>query len=220
MPGETLRQVPIDIDQGVQLFRLRVRHHLEGAAVHEQAQPQQIPADLHGQLVIRTDELGLEQGPQALVQPEGLPQAHYLMAEFELRELRDFEGALAGFRAVVDSFPDSPWASKAAYAHAWLLETEAADTTGAEREYQALIERFPDTRYADFARMRMEIELPERPAGFYEDEQEGRLLAAVQVGGEIPTQALPDSGVSVPDSVAAPPDSLTEETSAEGDSLP
>jgi len=149
-----------------------------------------------------------------------LPQAYYLVAEFYLYQLKDIEEALQGFQVVVDSFPESPWAPKALYARAWIFEEEVGDTVASEREFHKLIDGFPDTRYADYARLKLDLDIPERPAGFYEDEQEGEFLSAVAVNGDIPLTDETMSVESVPDTISeASPDSIPPEESAGGDSL-
>jgi TolA-binding protein len=141
-----------------------------------------------------------------------LPQAYYLMAEFHFYQLKKTEEALLGFQTVVDSFPDSPWAPKATYAIAWLLEEELGDTLSSKREYEKLIELFPETRYADYARLKLDMDLPDRPIGFYIDEMEGQLLSAVQVERDIMLDYDEEVSDSVPDTTSStPPDSLPDD---------
>ncbi len=151
---------------------------------------------------------------------DGLPQAYYLIAEFYLYQIKDTEKALEGFQVVIDSFPDSPWAPKALYARAWVLETDIGDSVASEQEFHHIIDGFPDTRYADYARLKLDMDLPERPMGFYEDELEGELLSAVAVDTDIPLsdEVLPVESVS--DSISEVlPDSVPSEEPAEGDTL-
>ncbi len=150
-----------------------------------------------------------------------MPQAHYLIAEFDFYQLKEIGEALSGFQAVVDSFPGSPWAPKAAYARAWIIEEELGDTLLSRAEYEKLVEMFPETRYADYARLKLNMELPERRIGFYTDEMEGQLLEAVMVDKSIRLDE--DEGVSeaVTDTLSSTPaDSLPEEETADEDSVP
>jgi tetratricopeptide (TPR) repeat protein len=149
-----------------------------------------------------------------------LPQAYYLIAEFYLYQIKDTEEALEGFQVVIDSFPGSPWVPKALYAKAWVLETGIGDSVASEREFRQIIDGFPDTRYADYARLKLDMDLPERPLGFYEDEFEGELLSAVTVDADIPMsdEVLPVESVS--DTISeVSPDSVPTEEPAEGDTL-
>jgi len=149
---------------------------------------------------------------QGKVASADVQQARYLIAEFQLYQLKDLEMALQSFEALVDSFPESPWAPKASYARAWILEEEYGDTTSSATEYHSIVDSYPDTRYADYARLKLDLELPERPAGFYEDEMDGELLSVAIVDESVLT------------SVDAPPveamsDSLPPEESSDEDSL-
>jgi TolA-binding protein len=149
-----------------------------------------------------------------------LAQAHFLVAEFYYYQLADPEQALSGFQTVIDSFPDSPWAPKASFTRAWIFEKEVGDSIASRQAYQMLIDRYPDTRYADFARMEMDVELPERPIAFYEDELEGKLLGAVAVDGSNLLIDEPSVVESQTDSISgAAADSLVPEESTEGDTL-
>jgi len=152
---------------------------------------------------------------------EELAQARFLIAEFYLYQLKDLEKALDIFRMVSDSFPESFWAAKSIYARGWILEKDYGDTASSYLLYRELIDRFPDTRYADHARLKLNMELPERPIGFYEDEAKGELLQAAVVEGDITLidEAVPTE--SAPDTLsAAPPDTLSSEESVNPDSLP
>lgn len=158
-----------------------------------------------------------EKGLQSV---DELAQAHFLVAEFYYYQLDDPEQALAGFQTVVDSFPDSPWAPKASYTRAWIFEKEMGDSIASRQAYQMLIDGYPDTRYSDFARIEMDLELPERPIGFYEDELEGKLLGAVAIDGSILMTDEPSVVGADADSISrAEVDSLVPEESTEGDSL-
>ncbi len=153
--------------------------------------------------------------------PDGLAQAYYLLAEYDLYQIKDKDAGMKVLRTVVDSFPDSPWAAKADYARAWILEEDYRDTTASRSAYKELISRYPDTRYADFARMKLDMKLPKRPAGFYEDEMEGNLLSAVTIKEGIRLGEEPAPVDTVADSTgASPPDSLPSDESAPGDSVP
>jgi TolA-binding protein len=153
---------------------------------------------------------------------EGLPQAYYLISEFHFHQLKDLEETLTGFQTVIDSFPESPWAPKAAYAKAWIMEEELGDTIASNFEYRQLVDGYPDTRYADYARLKLNMDIPERPAGFYQDEMEGQILSAVaiDVADLLREEPSPDEIIvtdSLPD---ATPDSIPPGDSAPEDSIP
>jgi len=149
-------------------------------------------------------------------------QALYLIAEFQLYQLKDLEMALQSFEALVDSFPESPWAPKASYARAWILEEEYGDTTSSAREYSSIVDSYPDTRYADYARLKLNMQLPERPAGFYEDEMDGELLSVAMVDESAltsvdatPVEAVSDT-ISEGISDSLPPEEPSDEDSLSG----
>lgn len=67
----------------------------------------------------------------------------FLSAEIQLTRLGDIPLALKGYSSVLDSFPSSSFAPKAAYAIAWIHQHKLAEKDGAIERYRALIRRYP-----------------------------------------------------------------------------
>ena len=80
-----------------------------------------------------------------------LSKTHLLLAEVYFFEKENVDTALAEYRLVLDSFPDSPNAPKAAMAIAWIYEREKQDSTKALSTYELIVEMFPETEYASSA---------------------------------------------------------------------
>jgi tetratricopeptide (TPR) repeat protein len=98
------------------------------------------------------------QGDQASVE--------FDLAEIELFQFKDREKALAGYRKVVDGFPTSDLAPRAAYAIAYIYDTPPADTTKAVEAYEFVTNRYPYTQQGEYARRalaRLGHPVPEPP---------------------------------------------------------
>ncbi|MEJ2721426.1 MAG: tetratricopeptide repeat protein [bacterium] len=74
------------------------------------------------------------------------------LAEIQLFQFSNYEKALAGYRKVLDDFPDSDLAPKAAYAIAYIYENRLKDPAKAREAYQLLVSRYPDSQQAEQAR--------------------------------------------------------------------
>ena len=74
------------------------------------------------------------------------------LAEIELFQFKNYTKALAGYRRVLDEFPESDLAPKAAYAIAFIYDTHLDDPTRAREAYQAVVDRYPESQQAEFAR--------------------------------------------------------------------
>jgi len=70
-------------------------------------------------------------------------EKRFMAAEIQLTRLGDVQTALAGYQAVLDSFPRTAVAPKAAYAIAWIREYKLNDKDKAIESYRALVDRFP-----------------------------------------------------------------------------
>ncbi len=78
------------------------------------------------------------------------------LREFSLAELQLFQFdnttlAIQGYRTVLDSFPDSEFAPRAAYALGYIYGVVLDDNTRAEATYSMLQQRYPGTPQARFA---------------------------------------------------------------------
>ncbi|MCX5753999.1 MAG: tetratricopeptide repeat protein [Candidatus Krumholzibacteria bacterium] len=70
-------------------------------------------------------------------------EKRFIAAEIQLTRLEDIPMALAGYTAILDSFPETPVAPKAAYAIAWINQNRLREKETAIERYRALIERYP-----------------------------------------------------------------------------
>ena len=88
------------------------------------------------------------------------------LAEIELLQFKNYEKALAGYRKVIEDFPDSDLAPRAAYATAYIYDTALGDSTKAVAAYEFVSTRYPYTQQAEFARealSRLGHSIPEPP---------------------------------------------------------
>ena len=81
-------------------------------------------------------------------------------SEFEEAERMFFQGGdtgslIAAYQNIIDHYPDSPYAPKAGYSIAWILEYVKSDRHGAEQAYQAVLDTYPDTDYAKEAKIKL-----------------------------------------------------------------
>lgn len=88
----------------------------------------------------------------AQLDPEEDPaKAQFLLAEVYYLNLDQPEEALIEYERVYKEYPESKYAPRALYAHAWLL-SNVLRRDGADELYKLLIERYPDTPQAAKAR--------------------------------------------------------------------
>jgi tetratricopeptide (TPR) repeat protein len=76
-----------------------------------------------------------------------IAKLHFLLAELFLFEKNNADTALVEYKTVFDSFPDSPFAPKAALATAWIYEKEKYDSVTAIDMYKKVEQNFPETKY-------------------------------------------------------------------------
>ncbi len=67
----------------------------------------------------------------------------FMAAEIQLTRLGDIPTALAGYQAVLDSFPGTSAAPKAAYAIAWIRQNTLKENEAAIESWRVLVERYP-----------------------------------------------------------------------------
>jgi len=79
-------------------------------------------------------------------------EAHYRLAENQFLQLEDPDAALEGYRKVLDEFPESPWAPRAAYALCYIHRYSLADTLAALDAAERLLANYPESRAADWVR--------------------------------------------------------------------
>jgi TolA-binding protein len=70
-------------------------------------------------------------------------EKRFMAAEIQLTRLGDIPLALTGYTAVLDSFPLTSIAPKAAYAIAWIHQYKLKENDKAIERYRALVERYP-----------------------------------------------------------------------------
>ncbi|UCG51181.1 MAG: tetratricopeptide repeat protein [Candidatus Latescibacterota bacterium] len=84
---------------------------------------------------------------------EGQAAVQFDLAEIELLQFENYEKALKGYRKILDEFPDSELAPKAAYAVAYIYDIRLDDAEKAREAYQYLVERYPNSQQAVYARI-------------------------------------------------------------------
>lgn len=83
---------------------------------------------------------------------EGNAVVQFDLAEIQLFQFGDYDKALEGYRKILDEFPDSDLAPRAAYAIAYIYDDRLDDPENAREAYQYLLTRYPETQQAEFAR--------------------------------------------------------------------
>jgi outer membrane protein assembly factor BamD (BamD/ComL family) len=61
------------------------------------------------------------------------------------------DDAIDEYRKVMEDYPNSKYAPKAAFAIAWVLDHVKSDMEGAAEAYSEVVLRYPDTPYSDAA---------------------------------------------------------------------
>ena len=82
---------------------------------------------------------------------ESAADKRFMAAEIQLTRLDDIPMALAGYTAILDSFPETFVAPKAAYAIAWIRQNRLGEKEAAIERYRALVERYPRSYQANGA---------------------------------------------------------------------
>jgi outer membrane protein assembly factor BamD (BamD/ComL family) len=73
-------------------------------------------------------------------------EAHFRLAENQFLRLEDPDSALEGYRKVLEDFPDSPWAPRAAYALCYIHRYSQTDSTAAILAAERLLTDYPDSK--------------------------------------------------------------------------
>ena len=84
---------------------------------------------------------------------ESKAQTQFSLAEVQLFQFNNYDKALVQYTAVLDSFPNSDVAPKAAYAIGYIYQVFLADSLKARAAYRLLLDRFPDSQQAVQARL-------------------------------------------------------------------
>ena len=146
---------------------------------------------------------------------EDQAQVQFDLAEIELLQFKNYEKALAWYRTVVDGFPDSDLAPRAAYAIAYVYDAMLADSTNAIEAYGSVTARYPYTQQGQYARdalARLGHPVAEPPPRAEEPKTVAPIGTASDTTGTVqPPAAVSDSTASV-----APVKTASDTTSAVG----
>ncbi len=91
--------------------------------------------------------------------------AQFGVAEVQLFQLGNYQKALESYQVVLDLYPASEVAPKAAYAIAYLYGSLLEDEPRARVAYRLVVERYPDSQQAQHARLQLGFEIPEGTDG-------------------------------------------------------
>jgi tetratricopeptide (TPR) repeat protein len=143
---------------------------------------------------------GGDAGDQAAVQ--------FDLAEIELLQFKNYEKALAGYRKVLEDYPDNELAPRAAYAIAYVYDAVQGDTTNAVPAYELVAARYPYTQQGQFARealARLGHPVAEPPPRAEEPKTAAPMVgaAADTTGALVPAKAAGDSAAAGARSTAA-----------------
>ena len=147
-----------------------------------------------------------------------LAEKKFLAAEIQLTRLREIDLAIANYTAVLDSFPGSSYAPQAAYAVAWIYESEKRERETAVEMYRRVISLYPRSPQALGAIERIgalgALELKQRLQGLIDS-------AMVDTTGSEET-GEPGEGLVPVDSltVPQPPDTSKTRTAADSTGTP
>ncbi|HID92605.1 MAG TPA: tetratricopeptide repeat protein, partial [bacterium (Candidatus Stahlbacteria)] len=78
-------------------------------------------------------------------------KTQFLLAETYLLDFKKIDEAITEYQKVIENFPESEYAPKAAYSIAWVLENVKKDDEKAILAYQSVIEKYPNTKYSEKA---------------------------------------------------------------------
>jgi len=133
---------------------------------------------------------------------ERLAEKKFLAAEIQLTRLEEIDVALANYSTVVDSFPGTSYAPKAAFAVAWIFDRKKKDTDRAVEMYRRVITLYPRSSQARGAIERLgtlgALELRRRMQAVIDS-------AMVDTTGVDLTEETGTGEGAGPDSLAAPP---------------
>ena len=103
---------------------------------------------------------------------EGKALTQFSLAEVQLFQFNQYDEALSQYVAVLDSFPDSEIAPKAAFAIGYIYQVFLADSLKAREAYRSLLARFPDSQQAAEARLFLNEPAPPAAGEAGEDSDE------------------------------------------------
>jgi TolA-binding protein len=104
------------------------------------------------------ESLGTEEG-------EDKASVQFDMSEVQLFQFSDYEKALEGYKVILDQYPNSEVAPKAAYAVAYIYETLLKEPAKARAAYLVVVQRYPESQQAVYARRYLGLEIEQdKPA--------------------------------------------------------
>jgi len=83
--------------------------------------------------------------------PEAKAQRELSLAELQLFQFANTDRAIEAYSKLLDSYPDSEFAPKAAYALGYIYGVVLADSSKAWESYRLLRERYPNSQQAQYA---------------------------------------------------------------------
>ncbi len=92
--------------------------------------------------------------------PEALALRAFTLAELQLTQFEHPEQAIEGYRTVLESYPRSDLAPRAAYAIAWIYRRVLDDSVRAAAALDTLVARYPDSQQARYAAVLLRLPTP------------------------------------------------------------
>jgi len=90
------------------------------------------------------------------------PDTAFLLAELYLFDLSQPDSALTEYKRILDQFPGSKFAPKAAYAIGWIFENVMEDSMEARGYFEKVLKEYPESPYAEDVRRRLGVNDPAR----------------------------------------------------------
>jgi len=84
-------------------------------------------------------------------------KTRFLLAEFYLTQMDKPDSALAEYRSLVESHPNSEYTPKALLAMAWICHTHLGDTVGSKKICEEILEKYPNSDYTKPAKKFLNI---------------------------------------------------------------
>ncbi|EQB62647.1 MAG: hypothetical protein RBG1_1C00001G0226 [candidate division Zixibacteria bacterium RBG-1] len=85
-------------------------------------------------------------------------KTRFLLAELYLTQMNKPESALAEYRSLVESDPNSEYTPKALLAMAWICHNRLGDTLGSKKICEEILEKYPNSDYAKSAKKFLNIQ--------------------------------------------------------------
>lgn len=156
------------------LIELEVGGDIDEAKKHFMSAYREAPQSTYGldarQMAVELTRYGRMEEIIEGDESEKKPVALFLKGEFLFLQMKDYDLALEAYAKLLQNYPESEWAPKAAYAVAYIHDEELGDSLTADATYRQVIERYDGTRYADYARIMLGMDVDPKETAFYDDE--------------------------------------------------